>query len=36
MAIVGMCTPEGTISSEQLRGFFHSVKLPVIGFVRDT
>ena len=36
MAIVGMRTREGTISSEQLRGFLDSVKLPVLGFVRDT
>ncbi|MEO8057867.1 MAG: ParA family protein [Burkholderiales bacterium] len=36
MAIVGMRTREGTISSEQLRGFLDSAKLPVLGFVRDT
>ena len=36
MAIVGMRTREGTISSEQLRGFLDSLKLPVLGFVRDT
>ena len=36
MAIVGMRTREGTISSDQLRGFLDSLKLPVLGFVRDT
>ena len=36
MAIVGMRTREGTISSEQLRGFLDGVKLPLLGFVRDT
>ena len=36
MAIVGMRTREGTISSEQLRSFLDGVKLPVLGFVRDT
>ena len=36
MGIVGMRTREGTISSEQLRGFLDGVKLPVLGFVRDT
>ena len=36
MAIVGMRTREGTISSDQLRGFLDGVKLPVLGFVRDT
>jgi chromosome partitioning protein len=36
MGIVGMRTREGTISSEQLRGFLDSLKLPVLGFVRDT
>ncbi len=36
MGIVGMRTREGTISSEQLRGFLDGVKLPLLGFVRDT
>ena len=36
MAIVGMRTREATISSDQLRGFLDSLKLPVLGFVRDT
>jgi chromosome partitioning protein len=36
MGIVGMRTREGTISSEQLRGFLDGAKLPVLGFVRDT
>ena len=36
MAIVGMRTREGTISSDQLRGFLDGLKLPVLGFVRDT
>ena len=36
MGIVGMRTREGTISSEQLRGFLDGLKLPVLGFVRDT
>ena len=36
MAIVGMRTREGTISSEQLRSFLDGVKLPLLGFVRDT
>jgi chromosome partitioning protein len=36
MGIVGMRTREGTISSDQLRGFLDGLKLPVLGFVRDT
>ena len=36
MAIVGMRTREGTISSEQLRSFLDGVQLPLLGFVRDT
>lgn len=36
MAIVGVRTREGTISSDQLRGFLDGIKLPVLGFVRDT
>ncbi len=36
MGIVGMRTREGTISSDQLRGFLDGVHIPVLGFVRDT
>ena len=36
MGIVGMRTREGTISSDQLRGFLGGVQIPVLGFVRDT
>ncbi len=36
MGIVGMRTRDGTISSDQLRGFLDGLKLPVLGFVRDT
>ncbi len=36
MGIVGMRTREGTISSEQLRGFLDGVQIPLLGFVRDT
>ena len=36
LAIVGMRTREGTIATDQLRGFLESVKLPMLGFVRDT
>jgi chromosome partitioning protein len=36
MAIVGMRTREGTISTDQLRSFLQSVKLPLLGFLRDT
>jgi chromosome partitioning protein len=36
IGIVGMRTREGTISSEQLRGFLGGVELPLLGFVRDT
>ena len=35
-AIVGMRTREGTISTDQLRGFLDGLKLPLLGFVRDT
>ena len=35
-AIVGMRTREGTISTEQLRGFLDGLKLPMLGFLRDT
>jgi chromosome partitioning protein len=36
LAIVGMRTREGTIATDQLRGFLDSVKLPMLGFIRDT
>jgi len=35
-AIVGMRTREGTIATDQLRGFIEGLKVPLIGFVRDT
>jgi len=36
IGIVGMRTREGTIATDQLRGFLESVKLPMLGFLRDT
>ena len=36
IAIVGMRTREGTISTDQLRGFLHGIKVPMLGFLRDT
>ncbi|MEP6876277.1 MAG: ParA family protein [Burkholderiales bacterium] len=36
LAIVGMRTREGTIATDQLRGFLDKLKLPLLGFVRDT
>ena len=36
IAIVGMRTREGTISTDQLRGFLEGLKLPLLGFLRDT
>ena len=36
IAIVGMRTREGTISTDQLRGFLDGLKLPLLGFLRDT
>jgi chromosome partitioning protein len=36
LAIVGMRTREGTISTDQLRGFLDGLKLPMLGFLRDT
>ncbi len=36
LAIVGMRTREGTISTDQLRGFIDGLGVPLIGFVRDT
>jgi chromosome partitioning protein len=36
VAIVGMRTREGTIATDQLRGFIDGLKVPLLGFVRDT
>jgi chromosome partitioning protein len=36
LAIVGMRTREGTIATDQLRSFLDKLKLPLLGFVRDT
>jgi chromosome partitioning protein len=35
-AIVGMRVREGTISSDHLRAFVEGLKVPVLGFLRDT
>jgi chromosome partitioning protein len=36
MAVVGMRTREGTLSTDHLRHFLESAKLPLLGFLRDT
>ena len=36
IAVVGMRTREGTIATDQLRGFLESVRVPLLGFLRDT
>ena len=36
VAVVGMRTREGTISTDQLRTFLHGVRVPLLGFLRDT
>ena len=36
IALVGMRTREGTIATDQLRHFLETVKLPLLGFLRDT
>jgi chromosome partitioning protein len=36
LAIVGMRTREGTIATDQLRGFLDGAQLPLLGFLRDT
>ena len=36
LAIVGMRTREGTIATDHLREFLGGVKLPLLGFLRDT
>jgi len=36
LAVVGTRTREGTIATDQLRGFLQSVRVPLLGFLRDT
>ena len=36
IGVVGMRTREGTIATDQLRGFIDGLDVPLIGFVRDT
>jgi chromosome partitioning protein len=36
LAIVGMRTREGTIATDHLRTFLDGVKVPLLGFLRDT
>jgi chromosome partitioning protein len=36
LAVVGMRTREGTISTDQLRNFLQGVDVPLLGFLRDT
>jgi len=36
IAVVGMRTREGTISTDQLRGFLEGLDVPLLGFLRDT
>ena len=36
IAVVGMRTREGTISTDQLRTFLNGVNVPLLGFLRDT
>ena len=36
LGVVGMRTREGTISTDQLRGFLGGVDVPLLGFLRDT
>ena len=36
LAIIGMRTREGTIATDQLRSFLDTVRVPLLGFVRDT
>jgi chromosome partitioning protein len=36
IAIVGMRTREGTIATDQLRNFLDGLKIPLLGFLRDT
>ena len=36
LAVVGMRTREGTISTDQLRNFLEGVRIPLLCFLRDT
>lgn len=36
IAVIGMRVREGTISSDQLRSFLDTLKVPVLGHLRDT
>ena len=36
IAVVGMRTREGTIATDQLRTFLEGIKVPLLGFLRDT
>lgn len=36
LAVVGMRTREGTIATDQLRTFLEGVRVPLLGFLRDT
>ncbi len=36
LAVVGTRTREGTIATDQLRHFLESVRVPLLGFLRDT
>jgi chromosome partitioning protein len=36
LGVVGMRTREGTISTDQLRGFLGGLAVPLLGFLRDT
>jgi len=36
IGLVGMRAKEGTISADQLRTFLDTLKVPVLGFLRDT
>jgi len=36
IAIIGMRTREGTISTDKLRGFLDGLRVPLLGFLRDT
>jgi chromosome partitioning protein len=36
IALIGMRVREGTISADQLRSFLDTLKVPMLGFLRDT
>ena len=36
IAVIGMRTREGTISTDQLRNFLQGLGVPLLGFLRDT